>query len=128
MNLRSSYYQLKYILIYIKHYKSSLCINLTRDITIDNLVGILREGKLEGEAEFIGHVSVFSGARATSLFLEHYETGVNDKLFLISLDNKKYQIFSEDRESCSPDRKKQFKLNFQIKDDTVDFDLRDGSI
>lgn len=99
-----------------------------KDITVDELAIILRDRKLEGEVEFRGNVLVFSGARATSLFLEHYCTRGNDKLVLISLDNKKYQIFSEDRESYSPDRKKRFKLNFQIKDEKLDFDLRNGSI
>lgn len=99
-----------------------------KDISIDGLAGMLREGKLEGEVEFVGNVLVFSGAKATSLFLEHYGTRGNDKLVLISLDNKRYQIFSEDRESSSPDRKKRFKLNFLIKDSNLDFDLRNGSI
>ncbi len=90
-----------------------------RDITTDNLVGILREGKLEGEAEFIGHVSVFSGAEASSLFLTYYS---DHKLSLTSLGNKKYKISSSDRE------KKQFRLNFLMKDDKFDYEMRTGSI
>lgn len=90
-----------------------------KDITTDDLVKTLREGKLEGEVEFIGKVLVFSGTKASSLFLACH---TDQKLSLTRLNNEKYRILS------SAGEKKYFRLNFLMKNDWIDYNIRTGSI